>query len=82
MTLQPNADTSLSHQLRNTRFASMSLMTAVLGTALGMLVGAIMHGTLTVEQLNDWGWRIPFLAGIVLCVPPKLEYVCVSVVCK
>jgi MHS family proline/betaine transporter-like MFS transporter len=47
-------------------YASFSLMTAVLGTALGMLVGAIMHASLSEDKLDDWGWRIPFLAGIVL----------------
>eukprot|EP00038_Savillea_parva_P014932 m.12415 g.12415 ORF g.12415 m.12415 type:complete len:514 (+) comp2945_c0_seq1:483-2024(+) len=49
-------------------YASFALMTAVLGTALGMAVGAVMHAALTKEQLNDWGWRIPFLAGILLGV--------------
>lgn len=49
-------------------YASMSLMTAVAGTALGMAVGAVMHATVSEDDLNDWGWRLPFLAGIILGV--------------
>ncbi len=33
---------------------------------LGALIGAIATMTLTHEQLYDWGWRIPFLLGIVI----------------
>jgi MFS family permease len=34
----------------------------VAGTGFGL----ILAGTLTQEQLYDWGWRIPFLAGILI----------------
>ena len=47
-------------------YSSLSLMTAVLGTTLGMAVGAIMHSAFTTEELNTWAWRIPFLCGILL----------------
>eukprot|EP00039_Didymoeca_costata_P001764 m.54871 g.54871 ORF g.54871 m.54871 type:complete len:479 (-) comp10956_c0_seq2:874-2310(-) len=47
-------------------YGSLSLMTAVLGTTFGMGVGAIMHASFTEDELSDWAWRIPFLAGILL----------------
>lgn len=47
-------------------YGCLALMTAVLGTTLGMAVGAAMHGSMSDEVLNDWGWRVPFLLGIVL----------------
>lgn len=47
-------------------YGCLALMTAVLGTAFGMAVGALMHATMDTETLNNWGWRLPFLFGIVL----------------
>jgi MFS family permease len=39
---------------------------AVLGITIGTGVGAIMHLVFTDEELQDWAWRLPFLAGILL----------------
>ncbi len=33
---------------------------------LGSAVAAILHGLLTAEQLEAWGWRLPFLGGILI----------------
>jgi MHS family proline/betaine transporter-like MFS transporter len=38
------------------------------GTLLGSGVGATIAGLMTKETLNDWGWRIPFLLGLVVGV--------------
>ena len=42
------------------------MMTACCGSLLGNLVGAIMRTVLTDKQLVSWGWRIPFLSGILI----------------
>lgn len=47
-------------------YGSLVMMTAICGTLLGNLVGAFMRTTLTDEQLLSWGWRIPFLSGILI----------------
>lgn len=39
-----------------------------IGVLLGNIVGAIMRTVLTDEELVAWGWRIPFLSGIVIGV--------------
>lgn len=41
-------------------------MAANVGTLLGNLVGALLRTVLTEEQLVAWGWRIPFLSGILI----------------
>jgi MHS family proline/betaine transporter-like MFS transporter len=33
------------------------------GTLLGSAAAASLNAVLTPEQMNDWGWRLPFLAG-------------------
>jgi MHS family proline/betaine transporter-like MFS transporter len=43
---------------------------ACCGTTLGFLIGSVVAvtitSTMTTETLNTWGWRIPFLLGIVV----------------
>ncbi len=46
-----------------TAFAAMG---ATGGTLLGSAAGSLCAALLTQEQLVDWGWRLPFLAGVVL----------------
>ena len=41
------------------------MMSANIGTLLGNLIGAFLRTVLTHDQLVAWGWRIPFLSGIV-----------------
>jgi MHS family proline/betaine transporter-like MFS transporter len=36
------------------------------GLLLGSLAGAILTGLLSADQLSGWGWRIPFLLGLVI----------------
>jgi MHS family proline/betaine transporter-like MFS transporter len=37
-----------------------------MGVLLGNIVGAIMRTVMTDEELVAWGWRIPFLSGIII----------------
>ncbi|MDF7666972.1 MFS transporter [Orbaceae bacterium ESL0727] len=34
-----------------------------LGILLGSLVSTIINRNISIEQINDWGWRIPFIIG-------------------
>lgn len=45
---------------------SASLVSLVLGFLLGSLVVNATTGLLGREAFNEWGWRLPFLAGIVI----------------
>ena len=45
---------------------SLSVSGAVLGILLGSAVGALLAALLDPEQLASWGWRVPFLSGLVL----------------
>jgi MFS family permease len=42
------------------------LAAANFGTLLGGLVATVLRDNLTDEQLASWGWRLPFLSGIVV----------------
>src|SRR5262245_33891259 len=39
---------------------------AVGGSLLGSAVGALVTATLPADQVHRWGWRLPFLAGLVV----------------
>lgn len=47
-------------------FTSMSLIGASGGIMLGSFLGSIISGALTDAEMNSWGWRIPFLLGIMV----------------
>ena len=47
-------------------FVGMISVGAVVGTLLGSLLPGIMLLTLTTEQMQAWGWRIPLLAALPL----------------
>jgi MHS family proline/betaine transporter-like MFS transporter len=46
--------------------ASWSGFGAVGGILLGSAVGALVTGTLPVEAVQNWAWRLPFLMGLVV----------------
>jgi MHS family proline/betaine transporter-like MFS transporter len=45
---------------------STAVISACIGTLIGSAVGALLTGFLSKEAVQDWGWRVPFLVGIVL----------------
>jgi MHS family proline/betaine transporter-like MFS transporter len=47
-------------------FGSFAVFSTVGGMLLGSAVAAILHLTLSPEATAAWGWRLPFLGGIVL----------------
>lgn len=49
-------------------YGSIVMATANCGTLLGGIVGSIVRTSLSSEQLHAWGWRIPFLSGILVSV--------------
>ena len=46
--------------------ASLTMLGAILGILLGSGVAMILSSSLGEDVMNQWGWRIPFLMGIVL----------------
>lgn len=57
--LAENADPS-----RRGLVGSLACIGASGGILLGSIVGVILSGVLTPDQVRDWGWRLPFLLGI------------------
>ncbi len=49
-------------------FGAVCFATANLGSALGSAVAALLHAVLDKEQLESWGWRIPFLLGLLAAI--------------
>ena len=49
-------------------WSSFQYVTLISGQLLALAVLIILQQVLTEAQLNDWGWRIPFLIGGVLAV--------------
>lgn len=47
-------------------FTSASIIGGTGGILLGSLLGSVITGMLTEAQLQAWGWRIPFLLGILV----------------
>jgi MFS transporter, MHS family, proline/betaine transporter len=47
---------------------SWSFSGAIGGVLLGSLVGTLITSVLTPEQVESWGWRVPFLAGVVIAI--------------
>lgn len=53
---------------RRARFVASFSLTLVLGTLLGSVIGAVLVDVLSTEQMNAWGWRIPFFLGAVMAL--------------
>ena len=47
-------------------YGCLPVVAAQIGALLGNLTGALMRSLLTEEELVAWGWRIPFLSGIII----------------
>jgi MHS family proline/betaine transporter-like MFS transporter len=47
-------------------FASWQFASQGLTTVLATAFGAVLAGALTTEQLESWGWRVPFVFGLLL----------------
>lgn len=50
-------------------YGSYVMATSSFGTLLGSLVGYAMRSVMSYESLLAWGWRIPFLSGILVSLP-------------
>ena len=49
-------------------FSSFQYVTLIAGQLVAICVLLVLQGVLTTAQLDDWGWRIPFLIGGALAV--------------
>jgi MHS family proline/betaine transporter-like MFS transporter len=49
-------------------FGSWSSFSVVLGSLLGSGTAALLTGLLSEAQLSAWGWRVPFLGGVLIGV--------------
>jgi MHS family proline/betaine transporter-like MFS transporter len=47
-------------------YGALPMVAANIGSLLGNLCGAFMRQVLTEDQLLSWGWRLPFLSGILI----------------
>lgn len=58
--------TEIAPPKRRGFFGSWTLFSAIAGVMLGSLVATILHRVMSDGSLHDWGWRIPFLLGLVV----------------
>lgn len=50
-------------------YGSIVAISCSFGGLLGSILGYTLRATLSDDQLETFGWRIPFLLGILLCIP-------------
>lgn len=65
----PAAQTYLSEKAPNERrglWSSWIYVSGTIGNMAGLLVGATLSSVLTHEQMNSWGWRVPFVVGALI----------------
>ncbi|HCA86532.1 MAG TPA: MFS transporter [Streptomyces sp.] len=62
----PTAQTYVSEMApreRRGRWSSLIYVSGTCGILVGTVLGAVLAGALTGEQLHAWGWRVPFVIG-------------------
>ena len=47
-------------------YGSWSTLGTVAGMLLGSAVATLIHGVLSADQIQAWGWRLPFLGGLLV----------------
>ena len=47
-------------------YGSWAFSSSIAGVMFGSLVATVLHNVLPPEDLNAWGWRLPFLMGILI----------------
>jgi MFS transporter, MHS family, proline/betaine transporter len=57
-----------AHAQHRGRAGSWMAVGAISGILLGSAVGALMSSVMPADRLSAWGWRIPFLFGVVVGV--------------
>jgi len=50
-------------------YGSIVMISCAVGSLIGSILGYTLRSTLSDDQLETFGWRIPFLLGIFLCIP-------------
>ena len=62
------ANTYLAEQNPRHRafFASLQFSTTGLAIVVAATFGYVLNSTLTPEAMNEWGWRVPFLFGLLI----------------
>jgi len=54
------------HPQRRGFFASWQFASQGITTVLATAFGAVLAATLTIEQMDVWGWRVPFIFGLLI----------------
>ncbi|WP_431950799.1 MFS transporter [Actinacidiphila sp. bgisy167] len=60
--------TEASDRTRRGLGSSFQYVSMTVGQLLGLVILISLQHLLTVDQLHDWGWRVPFLLGAVFAV--------------
>ncbi len=60
--------TEMASRKRRGFWSSFQFVTLILGQLTALLVLIVLQNTMTQEDLESWGWRIPFFIGGVLAV--------------
>jgi MHS family proline/betaine transporter-like MFS transporter len=60
--------TELSSPLMRGLVSSSTAAGVTMGFIMGAAAGGIINATLTLDQVNAWGWRIPFVGSVVFLI--------------